>query len=344
VIIIGPTEELASRREASCQLIKRCKSSRHPHGFMQVNYAKVADLAKLIKTPGQGSMLSTRGSFVDGRSAPTPSFVPRHERQAGRYRRLVQTLDVPVKQVLIWKRHVIGSATPERDLGVRLRRELRVGTDRGWQSLSRLWQPGHRANSDSRHRLAAPLVGNHARQSLSGQTPAANTNRQHRHFAARGAATLVDLGNSPPAQNQGKERDHLLAPRHHATRNRPPFRRAWKFLIRNRHRAAPRRRSSRRRSEAKVTPLITPDNRADSGSGHLLRRGRSAVTSAHRAASVSLQYHEIITQVLVMTGQDPSVWAAFWKPPRSKVRQQDTFPGRYPPFSVISSEHDGYQQ
>ena len=51
VIIIGPTEELATREKAELAAQKDVQElSPLRTEFMQVNYAKVADLAKLIKT------------------------------------------------------------------------------------------------------------------------------------------------------------------------------------------------------------------------------------------------------------------------------------------------------
>src|SRR5258708_39428396 len=86
---------------------------------MQVNYAKVADLAKLVKGAGaKDSMLSPRGSLsIDERT--NTLLVQDTSDKLSDIRRLVQTLDVPVKQVLIEARIVIVSDTFERDLGAR---------------------------------------------------------------------------------------------------------------------------------------------------------------------------------------------------------------------------------
>src|ERR1700685_365923 len=70
VIIVGPTAELASREKAELAARKEvAELSPVRTEFMQVNYAKVADLLKLIKPQGGGgagasnSMLSPRGSI-----------------------------------------------------------------------------------------------------------------------------------------------------------------------------------------------------------------------------------------------------------------------------------------
>jgi len=71
VIIIGPTEELASREKAELAARKEVQElSPVRSEFLQVNYAKVSDLAKLIKpTNAKDSMLSARGSIsIDDRT------------------------------------------------------------------------------------------------------------------------------------------------------------------------------------------------------------------------------------------------------------------------------------
>src|ERR1700726_2454797 len=120
VIIIGPTEELASREKADLAAHKEVQELSPTHTeFMQVNYAKVVDLAKLIKAANaKDSMLSQRGSLsIDERT--NTLLVQDTADKLADIRRLVQTLDVPVKQVLIEARIVIVSDTFERDLGAR---------------------------------------------------------------------------------------------------------------------------------------------------------------------------------------------------------------------------------
>src|SRR5208337_1598557 len=105
VIIIGPTEELATREKAELAARKEVQELSPIHSeFLQVNYAKVSDLAKMIKpvTGGNGknSLLSARGSLsIDERT--NTLLVQDTAENLADIRRLVQTLDVPVRQVLI---------------------------------------------------------------------------------------------------------------------------------------------------------------------------------------------------------------------------------------------------
>src|SRR5712675_2130642 len=120
VIIIGPTEELANREKAELSARREVQElSPVRSEYLQVNYAKVSDLAKLIKSgSGKDTMLSPRGSLSIDERTNTLLVQDTAEKLAD-IRRMVQTLDVPVRQVLIEARIVIVNDTFERDLGAR---------------------------------------------------------------------------------------------------------------------------------------------------------------------------------------------------------------------------------
>ncbi|MGH8231464.1 MAG: type IV pilus secretin PilQ [Steroidobacteraceae bacterium] len=124
VIIVAPADELAAREKADLSAKKDIQALEPLRTeYLQVNYAKAADIATLLKASGGGgagsnSVLSTRGSVsVDDRTN-TLLLVDTADRIAD-VRRLVATLDIPVKQVLIESRIVIVTNDFERDLGAR---------------------------------------------------------------------------------------------------------------------------------------------------------------------------------------------------------------------------------
>ena len=122
VIIVAPSEEIAARETADLAA-KQAISELEPvySEFLQVNYAKAGDLAVLISAEGGGgnSMLSERGSIaVDDRT--NTLLVQDTAERLQDIRRLVTTLDVPIKQVLIESRIVVVSDDFSRNLGVRL--------------------------------------------------------------------------------------------------------------------------------------------------------------------------------------------------------------------------------
>ena len=85
--------------------------------YLQVNYAKAADMAALIKTQ-TNSLLSARGSVAVDERTNTLLLQDTTDRLAD-IRRLVATLDIPVRQVLIEARIVIVNNDFERELGAR---------------------------------------------------------------------------------------------------------------------------------------------------------------------------------------------------------------------------------
>ena len=119
VIIVAPAEELSAREKADLASKKDIQELAPLRTeFLQVNYAKAADLATLLKGSNTNSVLSTRGSVaVDERT--NTLLLSDTADSIDSVRKLVATLDIPVKQVLIESRLVIVSDDFERDLGVR---------------------------------------------------------------------------------------------------------------------------------------------------------------------------------------------------------------------------------
>jgi type IV pilus assembly protein PilQ len=116
VIIVAPTEELAVREKAELAARKDIQElAPLRFEFLQVNYAKAADLAKLIKSQ-TGSLLSNRGHIAVDERTNTLLIEDTSDRLAD-IRRLVGTLDIPVRQVLIETRVVIVNDDFNRQLG-----------------------------------------------------------------------------------------------------------------------------------------------------------------------------------------------------------------------------------
>jgi len=118
VIIIAPTDELASREKAELAARKDIQELAPIRSeFLQVNYAKAGDMAALIKSQG-GSLLSARGSVAVDERTNTLLLQDTSDKLAD-IRRLVATLDIPVRQVLIEARIVVVNDDFSRSLGVR---------------------------------------------------------------------------------------------------------------------------------------------------------------------------------------------------------------------------------
>jgi len=308
VIIIGPTEELASREKAALAAHKEVQELSPTHTeFMQVNYAKVADLAKLIKTSNaKDSMLSPRGTLsIDERT--NTLLVQDTADKLADIRRLVQTLDVPVKQVLIEARIVIVSDTFERDLGARL--GVTGFTTAGPGSL--ITVSGTNVGTDSMLSSAFPASSTQPSGFVNYPTldnryqvnlPAAHTNGSIGLSVLSGRHVL-DLELSA-AQNEGKS-ETISSPRI-ITANQKQATIMQGVEIPYQESASSGATTTQFKNAVlslKVTPLITPDNRvvldldvADDSVGQ-------QVTSATGGSVPSIDTREIITQVLVNDGQ-----------------------------------------
>src|SRR5258706_11144589 len=308
VIIIGPTEELASREKAELAAHKEVQELSPTHTeFMQVNYAKVADLAKLIKTANaKDSMLSPRGTLSIDERTNTLLAQDTADKLAD-IRRLVQTLDVPVKQVLIEARIVIVSDTFERDLGARL--GVPGFTTAGPGSL--ITVSGNNLGTDSMLSSAFPASSTQPSGFVNYPTldnryqvnlPAAHTNGSIGLSVLSGRHVL-DLELSA-AQNEGKS-ETISSPRI-ITANQKQATIMQGVEIPYQESASSGATTTQFKNAVlslKVTPLITPDNRvvldldvADDSVGQ-------QVTSATGVSVPSIDTRQIITQVLVNDGQ-----------------------------------------
>jgi type IV pilus assembly protein PilQ len=118
VIIVAPAEELAAREKSDLAARKDIAELAPLRSeYVQVNYAKAQDMAELIKSQG-GSLLSARGAVAVDDRTNTLLLQDTADRLAD-IRRLVATLDIPIRQVLIEARIVIVNDDFTRELGVR---------------------------------------------------------------------------------------------------------------------------------------------------------------------------------------------------------------------------------
>jgi len=305
VIIIGPTDELASREKAELAAHKEVQELSPVHTeFLQVNYAKVTDLAKLIKTAsGKDSMLSARGSLsIDERT--NTLLVQDTADRLQDIRRLVQTLDVPVKQVLIEARIVVVSDTFERDLGAQLGLTTLNSAGSNLISVS-----GTNLGSDGV--LTSVAGGVTGAAALTAQTianryqvnlPASNTNGSFGVSLLSGSK-LLDLQLSA-AENEGKT-ETISSPRV-ITANQKQATILQGTEIPYQESASSGATTTQFKNAVlslKVTPLITPDNRVVLDLDVSDDTVGAQVTSATGGSVPSIDTREIITQVLVNDGQ-----------------------------------------
>ena len=130
VLLVAPAEEIAAREKAeleASQQIIQLEPLRTE--LMQINYAKASELASLLKAQ-ETTLLSDRGSVsVDERT--NTLLVLETSTKLVDIRRLVNKLDIPIRQVLIDSRVVIANDNFTRDLGVRFGGSFVDPTDDG---------------------------------------------------------------------------------------------------------------------------------------------------------------------------------------------------------------------
>jgi len=119
VILVAPQAELAAQEKAELEAQKDIQELAPLRTeFLTVNYAKATEIARLVKSAGGGSLLSTRGNVTVDERTNTLLVQDTAENLAA-VRSMVATLDIPVRQVLIESRIVIVSDDFSRELGVR---------------------------------------------------------------------------------------------------------------------------------------------------------------------------------------------------------------------------------
>jgi len=122
VMMVGPADEIAAREKLELESSKQSEDLAPVRTeFVQINYAKGADLMALMTGGGEGGgggLLTSRGSVsVDERT--NTLILQDTAAKIEEIRRLVSKLDVPVQQVLIEARVVIANSDFNKELGIR---------------------------------------------------------------------------------------------------------------------------------------------------------------------------------------------------------------------------------
>lgn len=117
VMLIAPSEEIAAREKLELESQKQIEELEPLYSeFIQINYAKAADIAALLKSE-ETTLLSVRGkATIDERT--NTLLVQDVAVKLAEVRNLVARLDIPIRQVLIESRIVIANNDFSKELGV----------------------------------------------------------------------------------------------------------------------------------------------------------------------------------------------------------------------------------
>jgi type IV pilus assembly protein PilQ len=127
VILVAPAKELAAQEQQQLKAIKDLEQLAPLRSdIIQINYAKASEIKTLLEASSRGggdgergqSFISSRGSVTIDERTNTLLIYDTAEKLEG-VRKLIETLDVPVTQVLIESRVVIANTDFSRELGVR---------------------------------------------------------------------------------------------------------------------------------------------------------------------------------------------------------------------------------
>jgi type IV pilus assembly protein PilQ len=120
VLLIAPSEEIATREKLEMEAMQQVQElSPLRSEYIQVNYAKADEFAKLLKGEGEGKgLLSERGRVTIDQRTNT-LLVQDTAEQLEQIRALVSRLDIPVRQVEIVSRIVVASNDFNKELGIR---------------------------------------------------------------------------------------------------------------------------------------------------------------------------------------------------------------------------------
>ena len=119
VVMIDLKNNIDERKQRELSAQKKIKELEPLHTeFIKVNYAKANDLASLLHTRGQHSFVSQRGNVSTDERTNT-LIIQETASKILEIRNLINSLDTPIRQVLIESRLVIANSNFSKGLGVK---------------------------------------------------------------------------------------------------------------------------------------------------------------------------------------------------------------------------------
>lgn len=289
ILLIAPREELTARETQELLAKQQVQSlSELKSANIAINYATAFGLAEILKSEG-GGILSERGTVsVDER---TNTLLIRDTQESiDQARAVIETLDIPVKQVLIESRMVTVRENADERLGVRW-----GFTGTGSDSST----SGSILGSDSAGAGLVPSITDRLNVNLPVTNPAGRIGFQ---IASLVDGNILDLELSAlESENKG---EIIASPRITVANQQEAYIEQGTEIpfVQATSSGATSVEFKKAVLSLRVTPQITPDNRI------ILNlvvtqdtRGETVSTSTGQAVSIDTQ--EISTQVLVENGE-----------------------------------------
>jgi type IV pilus assembly protein PilQ len=293
ILMVAPAEELAAREAKDLKAKQQVEDLEPLYSeYIRLNYAKAENFADLLKTD-TNSIITARGSVsVDQRT--NTLLVKDTVKSIENIRRMIETLDIPVQQVVIESRMVTVRDNVTEDLGVRWGfsdQGSSIGISGSLEGAEGIYNAISTSN--------APSISDRLNVNLPTSNPAASIGL---HIAKLANGTLIDLELSAlEKENKG---EIIASPRIIAANQQKARIEQGTEIPYTESASSGATTVSFKKAvlSLEVTPHITPDNKV------ILdliitqdTRGDTVQTGTGEAVSIDTQ--EIQTQVLVENGQ-----------------------------------------
>lgn len=293
ILMVAPAEELAAREAKDLKAKQQVEDLEPLYSeYIRLNYAKAENFADLLKTD-TNSIITARGSVsVDQRT--NTLLVKDTVKSIENIRRMIETLDIPVQQVVIESRMVTVRDNVTEDLGVRWGfsdQGSSVGISGSLEGAEGIYNATSTSN--------APSISDRLNVNLPITNPAASIGL---HIAKLANGTLIDLELS--ALEEENKGEIIASPRIIAANQQKARIEQGAEIPYTESASSGATTVSFKKAvlSLEVTPHITPDNKV------ILdliitqdTRGDTVQTGTGEAVSIDTQ--EIQTQVLVENGQ-----------------------------------------
>lgn len=289
ILMVAPSEELAAREAKDLKAKQQVEDLEPLYSeYIRLNYAKAEDFADLLKTD-TNSIITPRGSVsVDQRT--NTLLMKDTAKSIESVRRMVETLDIPVKQVVIEARMVTVRDNVKEDLGIR------------WGFSDQQGSDGVSGTLEGANAISNGIIPNLSDR-LNVNLPVANPSASiGMHIAKLANGTLIDL--ELTALEEENKGEIIASPRiTAANQQKARIEQGTEIpYVESASSGATTVSFKKAVLSLEVTPHITPDNKV------ILNliitqdtRGDTVQTGTGPAVAIDTQ--QIETQVLVENGQ-----------------------------------------
>ncbi|GAB0110860.1 type IV pilus secretin PilQ [Pseudoalteromonas distincta] len=289
ILMVAPAEELAAREAKDLKAKQQVEDLEPLYSeYIRLNYAKAEDFADLLKTDSN-SIITSRGSVsVDQRT--NTLLVKDTVKSIENIRRMIETLDIPVQQVVIESRMVTVRDNVTEDLGVRWGFSDQQGSDGISGSLE---------GAETISNGTIPDLTDRLNVNLPITNPAASIGL---HIAKLANGTLIDLELS--ALEEENKGEIIASPRIIAANQQKARIEQGTEIPYTESASSGATTVSFKKAvlSLEVTPHITPDNKVILDL-IITQDTRGETVSTGTGEAVSIDTQEIQTQVLVENGQ-----------------------------------------